>query len=182
MSARAAIPEGTARADAEPLVTVRNRTRGPYSDHELAEIVRIASQGLQFPRKVRVTFVPKRWRLFHGKRPGWTWCFTLPGEPRRRVVVQVSGSRKVRRPSSTSAMSQAQLEKSHRKGYLPKPALSGVEIPILDTAHELHHASDDRCALLPSRRRALETAADTHALQILDAIRKGGGAVAIGLG
>ena len=159
---------------------IRNRTNGPYSDQELAEIVRIASQGLLFTREVRVTFHRKRWRFFHGRSPGWTWGFTLPGERHRRVVVQVPGSRKVRRSSSTSMMSPAQREKSRKKGYLPKPEMRGIEIPVFDTAHELCHASEARCSLSPSGRRARETAADTHALLILDNLRKGGGILGMG--
>jgi hypothetical protein len=177
MSADVVDPNQAAGASSLPAIEIRNRTKGPYSDSDLAGIVRVASGGLVFPRRVRVTFIPKRWRLFHGRSSGWTWCFTMPGGRVRSAVVQVHLSQNVRRSSSIESMSPARREKSSKKGYLPKPEMRGVELPIFDTAHELYHATHDRCTLSRSRRRSYETAADTHALWILEEHRRPGNAL-----
>lgn len=157
------------------LVEFRNRTKDLYRDDELAQIVNIASRNLLFHRRVRVTFVRKRWRFAHGKSSGWTWRLTLPGGHPLRVVVQVNTSRHVRRLASTASMTPAQKERSRKKGYLPKPEMRGVELPLFDTAHELYHAANVRFTFSVLRRRASETSADIHAIAILEEFRKAGG-------
>jgi len=69
-------------------------------------------------------------------------------------------------------MTPAQVKKSRSQGYLPKEELRGAEIPLFDLAHELYHAANGRATFSRARRRAFETAADTHANKTLDEFRR----------
>jgi len=170
-------PETTDYSSARKSIEIRNRSKGPYSDAELAEIVRIASRDLVFPHPVRITFILRRRTLLHRNKPGWTRYLTLSPRWRRFVFVKINPKRNVVRKASHSWMTPAQMEKSRSQGYLPKTELRGVEIPLCDLAHELYHAANGQAALSRPLRRAFETAADTHANKILEEFRKSHGAI-----
>jgi len=157
-------------------IDIRNRSKSPYSEAELAELVRIASRDLIFAHPVRITFIPRRWTLLHRNKPGWTRYLTLSPRWRRFVFVRINPKRNVVRKAPSSWMTPAQLEKSRSQGYLAKSELHGVEIPLYDLAHELHHAANGRATLSRALRRALETEADTYANKTVEEFTKTRGA------
>jgi hypothetical protein len=156
-------------------MAIRNRTAGHYSDAELRQLVEAASAGLTFSHRIRITFSITRPRFRRKGERGRTFHLAHLLSRTREIEVWIPANRAFVVPPSQTWAYPGLSRELLRKGYLNRPGMTGVELPLFVTAHELCHAAEPRITFARSKKPANETAADNHALRILDGFRKRGG-------
>ncbi len=154
---------------------IENETGGRYTLNELQQLVAVASADLSFKRHVLIRITCE---------PPWSWKFGRLGFTKRLphrtgecesvlVRLRVPPNREYVSPPSETWYSPGLEKRLRRRGYLDRPEMRGVEVPLYVAAHEMCHAANVKFPVYrwSSLRVQYEAEADAHALKVLEEVR-----------